>query len=1758
MKILKKIFIFLFAFLLIVSLAAYLFLKTGILTNQFKDYARTEIFKLTGKEVNIERIELGFINNVIIKNIKIPLKKTLGEAGEFIDVSSIVFRFNLIDILVYKKNIDETLSHIVINNPIIHVKKEGGKFNIEEFIKSFILPENEGGKNKAQFVFPVNRIFIEKGEVIYDDVDRNFITTLNFKGNINYRQKSNSIKVFVTGKTSKSLKNNIKTEFNYYISNNIFKSEIQIKDEPLAFWFSYFVPDERIKAKEGSFSANFFFEGAEFKPGKFKMNGLLSVARSNFLVFQNKVNDLNADISVIDDKIYLKAISFNLLNGKCNGHGNIKDIFGQFIFDGNMTLNDLNVSLVSDNFIEGKLRGGVVFKGDIKKPLISAKLFIDSGNIYKAKMENLESEIFFNKNEMQISSLKAYVGDGLLTGSGNIPFEGNLSKTPLNIQIKKIDFSKIFGNKDFKGFLDVNFRFPGSFKYPQLTLQLNSDKINFGENVATKIICSFSINNKNLIVDGNFNYNNFEKLQLKGIITFDKNIFNILSVKLNDGINTIIDIAGNYNLNDKTINIESNINALRISSLGIPAIRGKDIDGNINGKIIFKGTSVFPEMEAVFDIPELLIQKKENSLHCKINYKNKTIKFSELFFNDNLAGSGDLSLKNRIFNLTMDIKQLQGYVLKEITGQDLFNNSIINGTIFIKKQEDGYGGSVAIESNYSKGDYKSFGINIKGEKNEFVINSVNIEQVKGGGSGTGWCRYINDELLNFSLNGTVTEFKVNEKMKLSGDFRVDSSFTITEGIDRSLNNLSLSNVYINKKQIGDVSLNLKTDKDNIPVILLKIGDEYLVDVKPKKDSGEAISFLCQLSNADLQPFYALLNMRSSGLDKTSLISGKILIDGNMQNASISANISQKNGSVGFSGNIGFAKQGLFYKPFLMNIKYNFINVDIKEFLSVISENIKESGRLNGAGTLKGKIDNLESTGDIILSDGTILGLPYNSIKTIYNIKNKKINLKNLFFEYKKTSFNIFDSVVEIKDNNQYYMTLKSNLKDYVWRGNRLNGDVNFYGRIENQKELKIDGSIGSDNFMFKNHKFKPFVLKVYYNKEGLSLKTSKGKSVFGAFIRNLKEKIIIENLSVEDEKNECYFSGGGEIRKEKGDSALLFEANNMNPQMINDLMGWDYKWTGGLNGSIKVSGNIKQGLAFTMFLTINNGSVNNLEFDVFTGIISLKDHWVNLAPVSPMLVSKTDKYDIKITGMIPAPMSEEGVEKLKGVPMDVKTVIKNGDLSVIKFINWIDDASGPIDLDLHIGGTKEFPVVDGKLVITDASAKLKYLFNSLNHIFANIFIKNNVIDIYSLRADTQKGTLKISNLTEKNGGTMKWIKPYEVNLKVKNIGDKIRITDTKFMEFIDGDADIDLNITGLLSGPTVKGLMKVTDMRYRYPVKMKNQKGEITDLKNNYARQINWDLKVFGGDNVYYYNDDYINTYAQIYLKIGDNPLLIQGRNEDLKIYGNINLSSGVYKYINTEFSIDNMAGTSKAVFDGMTKPILNVYANAKIRRVELGKTPGSTGVDLPGIGGRAEISGTIDLTVNMRVWGRVGDVKIDLASEPSLERDRLLYILTFGRDAGGLIAADDAYKMAEALANAWIKGRTEEIKKFTPLDVLDIKVSDVVPRQETTPEAGVTPTSKTKMELGIGKYFTDQFYFDYRMRLLEGRSLLGESNLNLYLEHSLGFEYSLDPTNKFVLEGVIKDPTFSTYRFEGFMGLESRFSFDTWGAKPTPTPSNK
>lgn len=745
--------------------------------------------------------------------------------------------------------------------------------------------------------------------------------------------------------------------------------------------------------------------------------------------------------------------------------------------------------------------------------------------------------------------------------------------------------------------------------------------------------------------------------------------------------------------------------------------------------------------------------------------------------------------------------------------------------------------------------------------------------------------------------------------------------------------------------------------------------------------------------------------------------------------------------------------------------------------------------------------------------------------------------------YRGSFLKVADSKVDIKKDKEYYADIKASMRDFVWQGTKYSGPLRFSGRINTFGKMIIDGSFSSDAFVYNRHKFKPFVLKTEMRDGRLTVKSAlKGSTVMASVLTD-SEKIVFEYINVADESESMQLNAKGTLVHENGDSDLMFSGFGIDPQMVNDILNWDHKWGGKLNGSVKLSGTLKKGPDFTINVSIKNGMVDDLEYDLFSGLLTLKDDWVDLSPFGPMTIVKQGKYEISATGRVPVPQTPESVERMKAVPMDIKVSMKEGDLSVLKFLKFIDDASGPVDMDLKIDGTKEFPNVNGKIQITNASGRMKYLVKDLKNIYANILIKDNIMDIYEMRGDTERGTLKVSNLDAvKKGGVMKWMKPHEVNWRITSIGDKIRFSDTDYMEYIDGNAEVDVAMTGLLASPQIAGTIKASDMRFRFPVRIKNKEGAEADVKDNYAKQINFDLNILVGENVYYYNDIF-NNYAQAYAKPSNTPLQIKGRGDSMKLSGNIFLSRGTIKYLNSEFKIDELK-ESKVFFDGEKRPVLDVQAKTTLRRVELNRGTG-VAIDLPGGGSQISGRSAQDLEISMRAWGRFGNLNVDLTSQPvALEKNRLLFILTFGKDTESTIGANDALKMADALANSWIKGVTEGWKKSTPFDVLDLKVSDIVPVEQATPESG-TPSAKAKVELGLGKYWTDSFYTRYNLRLMDDPAMLQ----GFGLEQTLGFEYMLDPSNKLIFDWTARDPYLGA-QYEGFLGFETRWQFESWKRK--------
>ena len=1717
--------------------AVYFILKSGIVTDEFRDYAVSEINKATGKTVSIDRIEIGIYNNVSVIGIDIPVSDD-PEKGEFVRIKSLIFRFNLIDLIFRKRAMEETLSSIVINAPEVRLVRENSKFNLEEFVKGLKINMEGGGAG-----LPVSRIFVENGRIFYEDRDKGFSAALEeIKGNINYSAKAEQVKALVFGRSSDSSRRNIRFEHVHDMVKGVFSSGLEAKDIDAVFIANYVTPDN-IKTSSGKITLFASASGSEYEMAKIDLKGSASLSGCAFEVKGlPPFTGANGRVLFNGPLFEAKDLGFSIAGGKGTVSGHIRDIDGKPSYKAELALTGANPAAFTGGLLSGSARFTANMTGNSDRKDAKFLFFWDEGFIGKTPISGIEAEAVLIRDKLKIERASGKVSGGNLNASGFALIEGKKRQLDITAEIRNARAKDFNSNDKASGTADLRAEFKGTVEKPIVRFRMDSAEIlpaqGFQPFKSVRMTAYHEAGNGRAEAD--FTYAGYEKIKLRSEFG-TKGGFALKSMNLSDADGVIVSGSGRA-AEKGALAFDFILHGITISKLKTQFLEGKAVDALLEGKAAVRGTSKSPQLNISAKSDAVMIRGRRNNFQAEAEISNGSVNIKKAVYNDNLKGQALISVKNRVFNASVDVNALEGGQLSELFGAKIFEDSLINGEINISKKDTGYGGRVRLDSAYSKGDFRAINIDIAGENNSFEFKRMEISQKEGGLNLNGSAEIKDDELKAVSV-GEIKNFRVNKKLKASARVSQSLKAAIRGKKIYIENSSSFTSVKFNSRELPPLDLSFSAGAGELNEFKLKWGEEYSLDAGFTGSGTPDVYGSLVLKNADFYPWYLLLDMRSGGLKPDAAVSGRVEVKGPISNASVIASLSQGKGIIGLEGTAAVKKKGLTYEPDRVNIKYRLQSADLNSLVSVFDDKFKDAGTVTGDGDLKGRLSGLSSEGKMQMTSGRVFGLPYDDISASYSLKDNSLLIPGAALNYRGSFLKIEDTKVDFKKDKEYYASVKALAKDFMWQGTRYNGPLSFTGRINSFGRLIIDGSVSSDAFGYNNHTFRPFVMKTELRDGRFSVKSVlKGTSVMASVISD-KDRVTFEYLNITNESESMQLNAKGTLRTETGDSDLMFNGFGIDPQMVNDILGWGHKWEGKLSGSVKLSGTLKKGPDFTINVSVKNGMVDGLEYDLFSGLLTLKDHWVDLSPFGPMTILKQGKYEITANGRVPVPQTPEAAEKMTGVPMDIKVSMKEGDLYALKILGFVDDASGPLDMELNITGTKEFPNVNGKLQVTNGRARLKYLISSLNNIYANILIRDNIMDIYELRGDTQRGTIKIANLDEtKRGGVMKWMKPHEVNWKITSIGDKARLSDTDYMEYIDGNAELDISMTGLLTSPLISGTIKASDMRFRFPVKMKTKEGEETEVSDNYAKQINWDLNVLIGENVYYYND-ILNNYAQAYAKTSNTPLQVKGRGDNMRLSGNIFLSRGTIKYLNAEFRIDEMK-ESKVFFDGEKRPVLDVQAKTTIRRIELNRGSG-VAIDLPG--GGSQISGqtTTDLEINMRAWGRFGNLNVDLASQPvALERNRLLFILTFGKDTESAIGANDALKMADALANSWIKGRTEELIRFTPFDVLDLKVSDIVPVEQATPEAG-TPSAKAKVELGLGKYWTDSFYTRYNLRLMDDPTMLQ----GFGLEQTLGFEYMLDPSNKLILDWTARDPYLGA-QYEGFIGYETRWQFESWKRK--------
>jgi len=1711
LKTLKKITIITAASAAFLVLLAFALLKTGVLTGSIKSAAEREAKKATGKEITIGRVELGLYNTVTLRDVTVPVGAVKDERGVFAEIGGVILRLSLADIITGKKNPVEALSTVIIDKPRILVERSGGTVNAAYFMESL---GNTGAVTAAKASFPeiplpVSKLLIENGTITYSDKDANVSTEVSMiKGSVGLSAKNRSLKVFLSGKTRPSIKRDLSVGGEYFFDKSFFTGSAVGKNSDVSYFVSLFAPKGPYEIKSGQFSFDVKVSGKEPDISKMDIKGALSM-RGAVISLKNgpEFTGVSGDISLDNNKAELLGLDFSVYGGRGRIKGLAYEVMKRPRFEINMRVDSVDLQSVNPA-MNGKMSALFDISGNTENIKAGGTVSSASALISGVPVQNFAALIRFGDNKAQLTGIKGSVMGGNLDGS-IIAFAGRDGKINGNITLKKADLSKVRAKEKLSGTADIDLKVYGKASTPRFEALAASPEIKAGQYVFERVnVQAFYYTGSGYAsVNASSGFGGYEKLALNAEAENAKEGFVLRNLSLSEGSAKILTASGKE-LPDGTLDFKASLIGADIGKLKLPALSGKNISGLVNAEASFTGTRKEPKVQVSLNSRALNVREKNYSLSSVISFHDDVLKITGFNLADTLRGSVNYSLRKKIFEFFADFKDFNGDIIAEASGMEWLSGSTINGNTVFRKTNNGYGGKAEITGVYEKGLYRNFELRTTGEAGKFDIQKAMIRQEKGKLEASGNFSFKNDTDIILDARGKMENYRLSDKAVIDCAFSAAGNAVIKEKSVETYTRLKAAGLKVNGRQEGDLDTNLRAEAGNYD-FRFALGDAYLASLKFTGGADGIVDADIRLKDADLNPVFAALGADRKPLPKGSELRAGIKIKGPAETALFTADILQNQGLIKAHGRVSM-KQGV--KPdkaIGAALKYDIANVSLKDIGMIADAAFSEQGRLSGSGDFTLQEGRVKLKGDILAKTGRIAGIDYDDITGEYIFDNKRFTFKKMTMNYKKTLLDLSGSYVESSRKGEYDMFISPVFRNFRIQGNLLNGSAKFFGRLGTGKNTVLNGTLESEDFTFKKHKFRPFKLKVESGPESVSVVSLKGESTVNFRMDTDKNGAVIKEASI-TRNGEVMLNASGFSGK-NGDLSLSFDGTGIEPQLVDELMDWGHKWKGVLNGNVKVTGVKGKSPSLVIAVNIKNGNVDGLDFDMADMLIHITDDWLNLSPLSPILITRNGYYDINVTGKVPVPMSEEAVEKLKGVPMDVKISIKEGDLSILKILGFIQDASGPVNAQLRMTGTKEFPSLSGKIDVTDGTVKLKYLFRELKHVYANLLISDNVVDIYELKGDTERGTLKIENLNEKKGGLMKFMKLSEFNWKITSLGDSVRFTDTAYLEFLRGDADLNLALTGPLESPFMQGTMHVHDFTYLYPIRTKSADGTEAPIndEDNFAKKIIWDIAVTGGDNVRYYSN-YLNNYADIIIAPWQQPLKVQDKANTMKLTGNLRIKRGTYKYMNAEFLVDDLK-ESKITFDGDKKPVLDAYANTKFRRFKRYESP-----EMP-----------IDLTVKFRVWGRVGDLKLDLSSEPTLglnERDRLLYIMTFGSDINpnsSEFRAEDAAKLADAVASFWIKKGTEQIIGYTPFDVFNIKV-DVSkfmqgsePQKQSTPQvdsggntAAASKAEKTeaavRAEIDMGKYLTDSLYVGYNLKLLDASSILPEETLDF--QHTVEF----------------------------------------------------
>lgn len=743
------------------------------------------------------------------------------------------------------------------------------------------------------------------------------------------------------------------------------------------------------------------------------------------------------------------------------------------------------------------------------------------------------------------------------------------------------------------------------------------------------------------------------------------------------------------------------------------------------------------------------------------------------------------------------------------------------------------------------------------------------------------------------------------------------------------------------------------------------------------------------------------------------------------------------------------------------------NVDLAH-LPIKDETIDLGGKVNAKGHIGGKITAPTFRGDVDSDKVLINGEALTELSGTVDGRGLPYNMFKVSFKqpYKHdpSNYGLYTADVNLNLQEKYMQGKVQMLWGDIGgllRMARMDYDINgqMQGLLDFCPQGKGSGlniSITADDVKIHELNYAHMALKGNIKKTLLTLDEVKLQEQDGITDRGL-------------------ITAGGQIELKEQGFNLSMQAFKANPAIVTAVMKDPPEIKGEMDMQVQLAGTVAKPSGKGS-LEIINGSVAGVSVDKINAELALKNDTIQLE----YLVATKDVYGLKASGDIPLDVFRSKEQRRNPrSQMNIIMDLNEARLGILpalsKMVEWgVGETNGQV----RLAGTLEEPLLYGSLKIADGAVKIKDLDTALENINLDVDFAGNTVLLRNVSTKLGKGTLSAEGsyalqTTEKDA--------YKLHIKADNaelasqiftgrINSEIEIVPQKYRDRKKAKGNVPPPVE---YRPLIKGQLKLDDVVVNMPTVPEMGEGE-----SNFGL----DMKVELGKKIHLYN----SYLYDIWLNGG---IHIKGSTLFPIVDGTIKADKGTISYLRTDFKLQK-AGLVW-VEPGTFLPNVNLESTARFSRYR----------------------------IYMKVNGPVEKMDLVLTSDPPLERNTIVRMLTLQRDTAGSneVTSEDMNNLMTVGLQMTVLGDVETwIKQTLGLDQFRIytgKVRSGIGFESAKDRSqDLTTDERNQYNVLVSKYLNNNFMFGYTTSFdALDRSIFGQYDISRHMNITYSRSYDMN-----------------------------------------------